>query len=489
MSISRSDSLIFAMHIFITGSTGFIGRFTTSYLQGRGHTITVLVRNPHRANDLLGQGIEIIPSSVSLTELTRRFETTDVVVNLAGSPIATRWNRKRKQEIRDSRIGITKFLVDAINNCQNPPQLLISASAVGYYGNPGKPGVDESSEKGDGFLSDLSAQWESTAMNVQNNRTRICLLRIGIVIGREGGILKTLTPLFETHLGHYIASDPIMPWIHISDLVKIIGFCITNTSLSGPVNCTAPTPVTNKEFATALKGFVRSKFLLRIPNLLLKPVLGEASTVLTNSQNVLPMVLNKNSFDFDFPTIRQALDAEFNQKAIIIENNSSATDVETDSLRDKYSVNRNGQYKLTSTMTLTGTPKSLFNFFSSPLNLGGLTPQWMNFQILDIPKQISEGSIIKYRIGLGPFKLSWTTIIVSWNPNKSFIDLQERGPYSFWWHEHILNQKTTNSLVMIDRVIYRIPGGIFGRLIHRLFIKKTLLRIFRFRAQSIKLRF
>ena len=477
------------MHIFITGSTGFIGRFTTSYLQGRGHTITAFVRDPQKAKDLLSQGIEIIPSNVSLKELTRQFEKTDVVVNLAGRPIATRWNRKRKQEIRDSRISVTKFLVDAINNCKNPPQLLISASAVGYYGNPGKPSVDESSEKGDGFLSDLSAQWESTACNVQNNRTRICLLRIGIVIGREGGILGALTPLFENQLGHYIASDPIMPWIHISDLVRIIGFCITNTSLSGPINCTAPTPVTNKEFATTLKGFVGSKFLLRIPNLFLKPVLGEASTVLTNSQNVLPVVLNKNSFDFDFPTIRQALEAEFNQKEIIIENFSSVNDVETDSLRDKYSVDRKGQYKLTSTMTLTGTPQSLFNFFSSPLNLGGLTPQWTKFQILDIPEQISEGSIIKYRIGLGPFKLSWTTIIVSWNPNKLFIDLQGRGPYSLWWHEHILKEKTTNSLLMIDRVIYRVPGGILGRMIHRLFIKRALLRIFRYRAQSIKLRF
>jgi hypothetical protein len=477
------------MHIFITGSTGFIGRFTASYLQGKGHTISALVRNPNRAKDLLGQEIEIIPSNVSLNDLTHLFENTDAVINLAGSPIATRWNANIKQELKNSRIRITKSLVDAINNCKNPPKLFISASAVGFYGNRGKSTINERSKKGKGFLSDLSAQWESEAMKVQNNRTRVCLLRIGIVIGREVGILKTLTPLFEYQLGHYIGSNPIMPWIHISDLLRIIGFCITNTSLSGPINCAAPGPVTSKEFATALKWTTGSKILFRVPPFLLKVVLGEASTVLTNSQNVRSVVLAKNGFEFDFQTIKTALNAEFDQKQTIIDNHCGRSDIDIDSLKNKHSINRKGQYRLTSTTKLTGTSKSLFNFFSSPLNLGALAPLWINFQILDMPKHISEGSTIKYRIGIGLFRVSWTTTILRWNPDKSFIDLQTKGPYTLWWHEHILNQVTDNSLVMTDRVIYTIPGGIFGRLIHRLFIKKTLLRIFRFRAQSIKLRF
>ena len=476
------------MNVLITGSTGFIGRATIAYLQGQGHDITALVRNVDKAANLLGHSIKLIKYSSSEKTLVEEMEKCDLVINLAGSPIATRWTAKKKLELRESRIGTTRVIVNAIKNCHNPPKILISGSAVGYYGDRGAEMLTESSKKGDGFLPELCDDWETSALEAQSTGTRVCLLRTGIVLGREGGILNTLGPMFENNIGGYIGAEQYIPWIHIYDMVKIIGECINNESLSGPINCTTPYAVTNKEFSLNLKQATKSKILIRIPTLFITLALGEATQALTNSQNVKPKVLETIEFQFQFTSLIHALRNEFEDNNIRIEK-YKVEHTDTNQEREKYGIKNKGQYQLTSSILLNQDSETLFDFFSSPLNLGLLTPAWMDFHITEMPARIDSCSSIRYRIGLWFIGLNWVTKIITWTPNKLFIDTQEKGPYSLWWHEHLIIENPDGTITMKDRVIYRIPFWIFGRIAHKVLIKSTLIRIFKFRKQMIKLRF
>ena len=476
------------MNIFFTGATGFIGRATVAYLQGEGHSVKALVRHTTKARDLLGQGVELFPHNISLEQLSNVLGNCDAVVNLAGNPIATRWTKRKKASFRASRVNTTKNIIEAIEKCGTPPKVFISASAVGYYGNRDSEVLTEESQKGEGFLSELCEEWENTALQAQQNGTRVCTLRTGIVLGREGGILQALAPLFEMNLGSYIGSKHYVPWIHITDMVEIIGRCINDDSLQGPINCTSPFPVTNKEFASALKHATNSRLLIKVPSFIVRPFLGEASAMLTSSQNALPKRLETNQFEFRFPQLANALAAEFTHENVTIENYQRDHN-DTDTLEAKFGVAKRGQYQLTTQVLLRQDSKKIFEFFSSPLNLGLLTPTWVDFRILDRPDKIESGSYIQYRIGLWFLGFKWLSQIIRWEPNNIFIDMQEKGPYRFWWHEHSLIGNNDNSIIMQDRVIYRMPFGAIGRLMHKLFVRKTLLRIFNFRRQIIQLRF
>lgn len=476
------------MNVFITGSTGFIGRATIAYLQGQGHNITALVRNTSKARNLLGSGINILEYGLDEDNLVSHLDGSDLVINLAGSPIATIWTKKRKMEHWNSRVGITQSVVNSMKKCKNPPKLLISASAVGYYGNRGDEILTEASKPGTGFLPELCKEWEYSAIEAESNGARVCLLRTGIVLGREGGMLNTMGQLFEMNLGTYIGSNQYVPWIHITDMVRIIGECIINESLSGPINCTAPSPVRNKEFAFTLKKITGAKFLIPIPSFLVRPFLGENTEILTNSQNAVPKLLEQRGFKFNYTKLNQALNTEFSYENVTIEK-YKRENTETDIDKQQYGIQKIGQYQLTSDIVLKHDSETTFLFFSSPLNLGLLTPGWVDFRIMEIPDQIKSGSNIKYRIGFWFVVFKWTTKIIRWEPNKLFIDWQAKGPYSLWWHEHIILENHDGTVTMRDRIIYSIPFWILGKLVHKILIKNTLLRIFRFRSQVIGLRF
>jgi len=476
------------MKIVVTGATGFIGRYAISYLQGKGHSITALVRNISRAKDLLGDAVEIFDYGVSDDKLIKIFELTDVVLNLAGEPVATRWTKRKKIALRKSRVGICRRLVDVMDNCHNRPSIFISASAIGYYGNRGKEILNETSTKGTGFLSDLCDDWENMAKRAATGGTKVCFLRLGIVLGREGGFLGSVTPFFEMNLGNYVGGNKYISWIHIIDLVRIIHLCIEDDFLKGPINCTTPFPVTNKEFAIQLAKVTGCRFLFRTPTAMFKLLFGEASSALTGSQNVYPQILIANGFKFKFCQLAGALLAEFksaNVRVVKYQSDSGRTDL----FRERDAIELKGQYQLISSVRLNGNPENIFKFFASPLNLGLLTPSWMDFKIREIPEQIIAGSHIRYSIGFWFMRLGWITRIIQWEPNDKFVDLQERGPYRLWWHEHLITTNDDGTVTVHDTVIYRIPYGIIGRIVHWLIIKKTLMRIFKFRNLIFYLRF
>jgi uncharacterized protein (TIGR01777 family) len=297
------------MHIFMTGATGFIGRAAVAHLQGQSHAITAWVRNEARAKGLLGSGVRIVGPKLSKKDLRLEIEHSDAVVNLAGRPLAgVRWTKKNKRELSDSRARIAQLLSEQIQQCNNPPKVFISASAVGYYGDRGSETLEEESGIGKGFLSELCSQWEQAALAARKCGTRVCLLRTGLVLGREGGLLQRLVPGFKLGLGIYIGTDKQrMSWIHLSDMARVIQFCLVNPDISGPVNCTSPSSTSNKDFAKTLASVTNAKMIVPVPSIVLSLLFGEASKVLTQSQDVIPAKLMACGFEFSYKSLKDTL--------------------------------------------------------------------------------------------------------------------------------------------------------------------------------------
>ena len=192
------------MKILMVGATGFIGKATVAFLQGKNHEVSAWVRNTDKAIDMLGDGVRLISSVKNPRDLKQYLEETDVVINLAGRPLAgVRWTDKRKLEFYESRVVVTNLISESIAMCENPPKIFISASAVGVYGNSGAAAIDEESAVGQDYLSQLSVEWEMAANRATESGVRVCNIRIGVVLGREGGMLQQLIQSFDFETSFY----------------------------------------------------------------------------------------------------------------------------------------------------------------------------------------------------------------------------------------------------------------------------------------------
>ena len=478
------------MNILIVGATGFIGKALVSFLKGRGHVLTALVRDVNKAAEQLGTDVKLISFGSNDRELITEFEDSEVILNLTGRPLApSRWTKAKKKDFFDSRVGVTKRIVSIMRECKNPPSVLVSASAVGYYGNRFDEEITESSKKGEGFLSDLCDLWEKTAFEAEDFDTRVCALRIGVVLGREGGFLKQLSLPFEMGIGSYIGSgNQWVSWIHYLDLLRIIDLSINDESISGPINCTSPRPVTSKKFAKSLAFILGAKILIGLPRLCLKLVFGEGEKVLTSSQKAYPTLLQEKEFQFDHGDLVCALKEECSPKTVNITSVNNREKYPDDSAENVPELSR-AQYKIETSVKLEVGSEQAFDFFSSPLNLGLATPDWMDFHITESPSDMNKGSEFEYKINLGPFPIKWRTEIIEWAPDDLFVDYQKKGPYSLWWHQHRIITEGVSACRMEDKVFYRVPGWILGRIAHKYIIKGILVRIFAYRRKVIQMRF
>jgi uncharacterized protein (TIGR01777 family) len=293
------------MKVTLTGASGFIGPRLIARLLSGGHQVHVLGRRPP-AGDIPFSKWDAEAPSVPKEAL----DGVGAVVNLAGEPIAQRWNSEIKRRIRDSRIVGTRNLVQAIADRSERPRVFVSASAIGYYGDRGEEVLTEASKPGNGFLPDICREWEDAANEADGHGVRTALLRIGIVLGKEGGALKQMLPPFRLGVGGPMASGKQwMSWIHVDDLVEGIVHSVENSVVSGPVNATAPIPVKNREFANALGEALHRPAMLTTPTFALKLMLGEAAQVVLGSQRVLPKGLESTGFRFRYPDVRSALAA------------------------------------------------------------------------------------------------------------------------------------------------------------------------------------
>ena len=294
------------MNILITGGTGFIGTELRRLLLRQGHFLTVVSRSPARYESEKAKNQTFIAWDADFTPV---MEDIDVVINLVGENIfGQRWSDAVKQRIYNSRIENTQRLVEAIGRSDSRPQLMISASAVGYYGDRDDEPLNEHEPPGGGFLSQVCVDWEKAAEEVQQHGVRLAIPRIGIVLDTGGGALQQMLPPFKLFVGGPVGDgSQYFPWIHMRDLCRGLVYSVSNESFEGAYNLNAPNPVTMREFADALGEVLNRPSLFRVPEFVLNIVLGEAADPITDSINARPNKLLDNGFAFDFPYVREAL--------------------------------------------------------------------------------------------------------------------------------------------------------------------------------------
>ncbi|HCI13395.1 MAG: TIGR01777 family protein [Gallionellales bacterium GWA2_60_142] len=294
------------MRILITGGTGLIGRRLCKALLADGHELTVFSRKPDSVAAKCGAGVHAM---AALNEW-KPSQTFDAVVNLAGEPIVDeRWTEKRKQVLWDSRIALTEELVRRIAAAECKPAVLLSGSAIGYYGGRGDEELDENSAVGDDFPARLCVAWEAAARAAESHGVRVCLQRTGLVLSTEGGLLGRMVPPFKLGMGARIGDGKEwMSWIHIDDLIAVMLRLLRDEQMHGPYNATSPQPVTNAEFTRELASVLRRPALFVAPPALLKLSMGESASLVLEGQRVLPKRLESAHYRFRFPELRGALE-------------------------------------------------------------------------------------------------------------------------------------------------------------------------------------
>ncbi|KAF7773761.1 hypothetical protein PCIT_a0077 [Pseudoalteromonas citrea] len=293
------------MKVLITGATGLIGRQLCQVLY-REHKLIALTRNIVNAKSILPNTVTCIDTLDDAD-----FNALDVIINLAGEPIADkRWSDKQKKKIVNSRISITQQLVEKIKLANSPPHTLISGSAIGFYGRQSSHlQIDESFTKcATEFSNELCTQWEELALSAQQYNTRVCIVRTGIVLSAQGGALAKMFPPFKMGLGGRVSSGiQMMSWIHIDDMVNIIVHLMNNTKLTGKFNATAPQPVSNMEFTKTLARVLKRPAIIPMPDIILRLLFGEMADLLIYGQAVVPERLAKDNFTFKYKELHSAL--------------------------------------------------------------------------------------------------------------------------------------------------------------------------------------
>ncbi|KAL3359993.1 hypothetical protein AABB24_016479 [Solanum stoloniferum] len=299
------------MIVSVTGATGFVGKRLVQRLHADNHQIRVLTRSRSTAQSIFP--VKEFPGIVIAEEPEWRncIEGSTAVVNLAGTPISTRWSSEIKKDIKQSRIRVTSKVVELINNSKDDarPKVLISATAVGYYGTSETQVFDEKSPSGNDYLAEVCREWEAAALKV-NKDVRLALIRIGVVLGKDGGALAKMIPLFMMFAGGPLGSGKQwFSWIHLDDLVDLIYEALSNPSYKGVINGTAPNPVRLGEMCEQLGSTLGRPSWLPVPEIALKAVLGEGASVVLDGQKVVPTKAKELGFSFKYRYIKDALKA------------------------------------------------------------------------------------------------------------------------------------------------------------------------------------
>ncbi len=450
------------MRIVLTGATGFVGQPLARHLVARGHELVALSRDLHGATAKLPTRCRCVawePTSGRLD--ANAIAGADAIIHLAGEGVGDKpWTADRKQEILSSRTDTSRTLVSTIRDLApaRRPKALISASAIGFYGDRGQEVLDEQSAPGEGFLAEVCKAWEHETRAAADLGLRAAVIRIGIVLGKDGGALAKMLPPFQLGVGGRLGDGSHwMSWIHIDDLVALFAQAVESTTWPSVVNGVAPNPLTNADFTKALGAALRRPTLIPVPRFALNLALGEMSSLLFASQRVLPTAAQGAGFTFQYPTIDGALAQIFD-----------------------------GVHEIDAEQWIDHPLDAVFAFFSDARNLERLTPAFLKFRVLgSSTPTLRKGTLIDYQLSLHGLPIRWQSRIESWQAGKQFVDVQVRGPYRLWQHTHDFEEYRGGTIVR-DRVRYQLPLGGFGDVLGSALVKRDLQQIFAFRRQQMR---
>jgi uncharacterized protein (TIGR01777 family) len=444
--------------VAVTGASGFVGRQLVAELGARGASVVALGRSPQPGGS---------PANVEWRRFDpggpsdpAAFDGADAVIHLAGESVAGRWNPEKKRRIAASRIDGTRTVVDSLRALSRRPAVLLSASAVGYYGDRGEEPLTEESSPGTDFLANVCIGWEEAARRAEEFGIRTVCIRTGIALGAGGALREMLTP-FKFGAGGPLGSGrQFVPWIDVRDLIGLYCFAIENDALSGPVNGVAPDYASNARLMQAIGAALRRPALAPAPAFALRAILGEFAGSLLQSQVVLPA---------------RALDAGFQWRHAQLE--SDLCEV----LRG--TPDRPYVHTFRATQFVAKPLDEVFRFFSDARNLEAITPPALSFAIRSAPEEVARGSTIAYDLRLRGFPIRWKTLIAQWDPPSRFVDVQLRGPYRLWNHVHEFSRRD-GGVEVTDRVDYVLPFAPFGEIASSM-VGRDIDTIFRFRRTAI----
>lgn len=308
------------MRVAITGATGFVGTRLVQALQSQGHDVIAMVRNAAKAERVLPPGTEARTyDCYDLDSVTEALQGAEAVINLAGANLfAKRWSKRYMKEIRDSRVTATRTLVEAMGLLEDAPAVMISASAVGFYGpRDGEEVCREDELDAENFaprdyLANVCRAWEAAARKAELLGTRVVRARFGVILGRGEGALAALELPFKLFVGGKVGSGKqVMSWVHVADAVQMLVWALETPSVSGPLNVTAPNPVTNREFSKAFGRALGRPAIVPTPGIGLRVILGKVASVVTTGQRVPPFKATELGFRFQHETVDAALAAEY----------------------------------------------------------------------------------------------------------------------------------------------------------------------------------
>ena len=458
------------MRVLVTGATGLIGKEIGKLLVESGHELVVVSRNPAKARLDLPFPAEIFAWQGESEQFPKAaLQGVEGVIHLAGESVASgRWTPERKKSIRDSRVMGTRRLVEAISqlgNSDHPLKTFISGSAIGIYGDRGDEILTEDSAPGGDFLSHVTRDWEGEAdaltRNSKTKHIRVAKIRTSVVISRHGGALEKMLPVFSRGLGGKLGSgQQWMSWIHLEDIARLFVFALETENVSGALNGAAPEPARNERFTVALARALGRSVFLPVPDAALKVALGEMSEAVLGSQRVSAAYVQELGFQFRHPELVPALE-------------------------EICAPLKQSQHELLAEQWVPKTPHEIFPYFCSEKNLEELTPPFLNFKVIGkSTPEIKEGTLIDYRLGLYGMGVKWRTLIETWKPSGSFVDIQLKGPYRRWHHTHEFIPMGGGTLLR-DRVVYQLPLGIFGDLAAGWKVTGDVNAIFAYRRKKI----
>jgi hypothetical protein len=446
--------------VAVTGASGFVGQRLVAELAARGAHVIALGRSPQPGGS---------PPNVEW----RRFDPTGApdpaafagagaVVHLAGESVAGRWNAEKKHRIAASRIDGTRTVVESLRALSRRPAVLVSASAIGYYGDRGEEPLTEESSPGTDFLATVCVAWEAAAREVESFGVRWACIRTGVALGDGGALREMLTP-FKFGAGGPLGSGrQFVPWIDVRDLVALYCFAIENDGLNGPVNGVAPDYASNARLMQAIGAALRRPALAPAPAFALRAILGEFAQSLLQSQVVMPA---------------RARDARFQWR------HAQRGRARGEILRG--TPDRPYVHTFRATQFLRKPLDEVFRFFSDAGNLEAITPPALSFAIRSAPDEVQRGVTIAYELRLRGFPIRWKTLIAQWDPPTRFVDVQLHGPYRLWNHVHEFVVRD-GGVEVTDRVDYVLPFAPIGEIASPM-VGRDVDAIFRARAGACDL--